>query len=166
MKLLLFSDNHRDRNSVKKLVLKHKDADRIFSLGDSEMKEQELSALNIVGVRGNYPFEPNFPKELTFEYHDVKVYFTHGHYFSVKMGLSRLLNFAVYNHIDIVCFGHTHRALLKEINGVIFINPGALSKRKMFSKNSYAILEITETLIKVDILTLSGERLLKYKKQR
>ncbi|MCK5731609.1 MAG: metallophosphoesterase family protein [Tenericutes bacterium] len=96
----------------------------------------------------------------------MKVYFTHGHYYSVKMGLTRLLNHAVYNHIDIVCFGHTHRALLKEINGVIFINPGALSKQRMYSKNSYAILEITEKIIKVEILSLSGKLILKYNKQR
>lgn len=166
MKLLLFSDNHRDRISVKKMLKKNRDADLIFSLGDSEMKEPELTAMNIVGVKGNYPFEPNFPKDLTFVYHDVKVFFTHGHYFSVKMGLNRLLNYAVYNQIDIVCYGHTHRALLKEISGVLFINPGALTKRGIYSKNSYAVLEITEEIIEVEILSLTGENLYKYKKQR
>ena len=166
MKLLLFSDNHRDRDSVQKMIAKHKDIDQIISLGDSEMKEHELTQLNIYGVRGNYPFEPKFPKDLTFEYAGLKVYYTHGHYYSVKLGLSRLLNYAYYNQINIVCYGHTHRASLKEINDIIFINPGSLSKSKMHDSNSYAILEITEKIIHIEILTLKGKHLFKLTKQR
>lgn len=166
MKLLLFSDNHRDRDSVKEMIALNKDVDQIISLGDSEMRQNELTELNIFGVKGNYPFEPKFPLDLTFEYEGIRVYYTHGHQYSVKLGLSRLLNYAVYNNINIVCFGHTHRAVLKEINDVIFINPGALSKNKMFTNNSYAILKITTKLIDITIKTLSGENVYRLTKHR
>ncbi|XMB72369.1 metallophosphoesterase [Mycoplasmatota bacterium WC30] len=166
MKLLLFSDNHRDREAVNQVLQKNPNLDRYISLGDSEMKESELTKLDIFGVKGNYPYEPKFPKELTFVLEGTKVYLTHGHLFSVKMGLKRLLNYGIYNDINVICFGHTHRPLLKEIQGIIFINPGTLCCRKIPSKCSYALLEITDKNIDVIIKTLEGEVLLKYTKQR
>jgi len=166
MKLLLFSDNHRDRLSVKQVIKMHPNMDRYISLGDSEMKEHELTALNVFGVKGNYPFEPKFPYELTFVFEGLKVFLTHGHHFSVKLGLTKLLNHALYNDINIVCFGHTHKPLLKELRGVIFINPGSLSKNTFGSKNSYCLLEITNSKIDIVIKTLSGNTLMEYKKER
>ncbi len=166
MELLLFSDNHRDRESVKELLQKHPNADRIISLGDSEMKEYELTELNIFGVKGNYPFEPNFPKELTFVFEDAKVYLTHGHHFSVKMGLSRLLHYGLYNEVDIICFGHTHKPLLKEIQGVLMLNPGSLSRRKFNSKASYAVLTIEPKQIKAVIKTLDDKIVFEYNRTR
>ena len=52
MELLLFSDNHKDKESVKEMIQNHPNADRIISLGDSEMKEFELTEMNIFGVKG------------------------------------------------------------------------------------------------------------------
>ncbi len=166
MKLLLFSDNHRDRQSVKDVVKLYPNLDRYISLGDSEMRESELTELNVFGVKGNYPYEPKFPKELTLVLEGAKVFLTHGHLFSVKMGLKRLLNYGLYNDVDIICFGHTHRPLIKEIQGVVFINPGSLCSRKLHNKSSYALLEITKNNINVEIKTLEGKVLLKYTKQR
>jgi putative phosphoesterase len=166
MKLLIFSDNHRDKQSVEKMISLHKDADRIISLGDSEMREHELTNLNVFGVKGNYPFEPKFPNDLIFVFHELKVYFTHGHLYSVKLGLNRLLNYAYYNEINIVCFGHTHTPYLKELNDILFLNPGSLSSFKMHEKNSYAILEIDETSIRCQIKTLKGEIIKEYSKNR
>ena len=166
MKLLLFSDNHRDRLSVKEAIEKHPDMDRYISLGDSEMKEHELTSLNVFGVKGNYPFEPNFPLQLTFVFEGIKMFITHGHHFSVKLGLTKLLNHALYNDVNIVCFGHTHRPLLKEINDVIFINPGSLSRNKFGSQNSYCLLEITKSKIDIVIRSLSGNTLMEYTKER
>lgn len=166
MKLLLFSDNHRDRESVRQVIKKHPNMDRYISLGDSEMKEHELTALNVFGVKGNYPFEPNFPYDLTFAFEGLRVFFTHGHLYYVKMGLTRILNYALYNNINIVCFGHTHKPLIKELRGVIFINPGCFSKHKYGSSHSYCLLEITQSKIKVEIRTLSGKTLMDYVKER
>ena len=125
MKLLIFSDNHRDRSSVNKMLEDNKDSDYIFSLGDSEMPEHELSALNIVGVKGNYPFEPKFSYNLFLNFLGVDVFFTHGHRYNVKLGISRLLEEAKSLNAEIVCFGHTHQAYLRDVSGIIFLNPGS-----------------------------------------
>jgi len=166
MKLLLFSDNHRDKESLEKMIQKHPNIERIISLGDSEMKEHELTNLNVFGVRGNYPTDPRFPKELTLVFEGVKFFLTHGHHYSVKLGLRRLLNHAIYNNIDIACFGHTHRPLLRETKGVILLNPGSLSSYRSGTQNSYAIVDITNKQIEVIITTLNGEILSKYTKKR
>ena len=164
--MLLFSDNHRDRNSIKQIIRKNPKSDLIISLGDSEMRIHELQELNVQGVKGNYPFEPDVPKELNYEFFDLKLYMTHGHHFSVKMGLTRLLNYAIYNEINIVCFGHTHRPLIKEIESVLFINPGSTSRSKMHRDCSYAVLEIDDKEIKAIVKTLSGKILYEYMKLR
>ncbi len=39
MKLLLFSDNHRDKESVKKIIKQNRGLEHYISLGDSEMRE-------------------------------------------------------------------------------------------------------------------------------
>jgi hypothetical protein len=166
MKLLLFSDNHRDRQSLKEVIKKHPDMDRYISLGDSEMKEHELTALNVFGVKGNYPFEPKFPYDLTFVFEGVKTFLTHGHHYSVKLGLTKLLNHALYNEINLVCFGHTHKPLIRELRGILFINPGCLTRTKYGSSSSYCLVEITGTKITAAIKTIYGKTLMKYEKER
>lgn len=166
MKIILFSDNHRDREAVRALIKKHPDMDHYISLGDSEMKEHELTELNIFGVVGNYPFEPKFPPSLTLVFEDLKVFLTHGHHFSVKMGLSRLINHGKYHDIDIICFGHTHTPLIKEIDGLLLINPGALSKVRTMKRYSYAILTLNQEMIDVLILDLDGKTIDHYQRKR
>ncbi|HPJ23816.1 MAG TPA: YfcE family phosphodiesterase [Bacillota bacterium] len=166
MKLLIFSDNHRDREAIREMLDKNPGFIHQISLGDSEMRESELTELNIYGVKGNYPFEPKFPKDMTLDFEGIRVFLTHGHLFSVKLGLSSLLNHCLYNDIQIACFGHTHQAMIKEIEGVLFINPGSLSRTRLFSKASYAILEITEKAIEATIKSLDGDIIYTYQKNR
>lgn len=167
MKLLFFSDNHKDKKSVIKMLNQVVKPDRIFSLGDSEMREDELSELGIVGVKGNYPFEPKFPYDLFFDFDGVKIFFTHGHKYGVKMGISRLMRKSYTLRANIACFGHTHQPYLKDLNGCIYLNPGSLSKPKYGFMASYAIIEITEKQIHIKIIGLNDERVIKkYKKNR
>lgn len=166
MRLLVFSDNHRDKDAVRLMIAQNPGLIHMISLGDSEMREKDLTEMNIYGVKGNYPFEPKFPTELTLEFEGVRVYFTHGHLYGVKMGLSRLLNHALYNEIQMVCFGHTHRAMVRDIQGVIFVNPGSLSRTKLFAKASYALIDIEPKSIQVVIQTLDGDVLETYQKKR
>ena len=58
MRILIFSDNHGDNENIARIINKNQPLDRIVSLGDSEMREEELSQMGIIGVKGNFPFEP------------------------------------------------------------------------------------------------------------
>lgn len=166
MKLILFSDNHRNRESVDQILKRHPDADRFISLGDSEMRESELNERNIIGVKGNYPFEPDFPDSLLFVFDDWKIYFTHGHRLGVKMGLSRLYELARDQDIQVVCFGHTHRAILEEIDDIVFLNPGSLTFPKGFAGSSYAIIYTSIKEIRFEIHDIVDDKILYQLKKR
>ena len=166
MKLLVFSDNHGEREPLIRILKDNPGCDRYISLGDSEMKEAELTQLNVFGVRGNYPTDPHFPLDLTFELNGVKTYITHGHYHAVKFGLNTLLNKCLYNHIELCMYGHTHIANITEYEDVILFNPGALSYRRVGTKQSYALVEITDDFIHVKILNLNGETIKELRKKR
>jgi len=45
---------------------------------------------------------------------------------------------------DIIVFGHFHRAVIREWQGITFINPGAVSGSR--SQPSFAMLELSETV--------------------
>lgn len=156
MKIVVFSDNHRDFSSVDRIISRHPDAERIISLGDSEMSEAELTKRNVFGVSGNYPFEPKFPDQLLFEYEGHRTFITHGHHFYVKTGLYYLTQEALERHCDLAIFGHTHQYLVTEQDGVVLVNPGSTAFPKGTGKKSYALLQIEPKRIKVEIMDLDA----------
>ncbi len=138
------------------------DADRVFSLGDSEMPDHELNDLNIVSVKGNFPFEPRVPYELLFNFEGVNVFLTHGHRYHVKSGLTRLMYRSEELETNITCFGHTHLAYLRDYNGIIYLNPGSLSKPRSGIGASYATVEIDDQKIDIKIIDLETKESIKH----
>ena len=160
MLLIVFSDNHRDRISVEWIKNENPNADRIISLGDSEMKEHELSSMGIIGVKGNYPFEPDFPYELVFEFDDWRFWFTHGHKFFVKSGLRTLLESAQSRRCDVVVFGHTHQAHVTREEGIIFINPGSSSLPRSTRPKTYAVIHTQLASLSVELREVFTNKLI------
>lgn len=160
MKLLVFSDNHKDVISIDKLIAAHTDADRIISLGDSEMSEAALSSRGIFGVRGNYPWEPDFPDEMVFVYEGHRTLLTHGHHYSVKTGLYSLTQRALETDCDLVLFGHTHQYTIVESDNVILLNPGSTMYPKSGGKRTYAVILISEKRIVCDIIDLDTNNII------
>jgi putative phosphoesterase len=53
-----------------------------------------------------------------------------------------LLYHAKEAQADIVCFGHTHRPYVEEIDNILFINPGSLCyPRSKYPEPTYCILD-------------------------
>ena len=74
-----------------------------------------------------------------------KVLLTHGHYYYVNTGIVRLKEEALDRGVDIVMYGHTHRPMLVEEDGLIILNPGSLTyPRQEGRRPSYIIMEIEE----------------------
>ena len=68
---------------------------------------------------------------------------------------------------DIVCFGHTHRAFLEELDDIIFLNPGSLTFPKGFSNETYAIAKTSEKSIQIDVYDMKQDKpILSFKKQK
>lgn len=154
MKLILFSDNHRNRENILEMIKLEPGADRLISLGDSEMTEMELSNLGIIGVRGNYPFEPAFPNELLFDFDGWKILLTHGHLLSVKSGISRIYQYGLSKQADIACFGHTHIPYLEDFGDITLLNPGSIAMPKGRNYPTYAKIMTTLKTFTIEIIDL------------
>ena len=166
MRILIFSDNHGDKENPERIIRINQPLDRIFSLGDSEMKLEKLNSLGVVGVKGNFPFEPKLPLELEFELEGFKFLLVHGHLYNVKLGLNRLLQKGYYGQYDVVCFGHTHRTYLEETSGVILLNPGSLSNWRSRENPTYSLIEINDKVMKITIYNVFGNIIKQIQKHR
>lgn len=159
MKLVVVSDNHRDKEVLTWIQSEYAGADHYIHVGDSEMSEDQLTSLGFYGVRGNYPFEPKFPNDLLLEFAGVKTFITHGHKYGVKLGIYGLVEAAISLNVHLVLYGHTHQPKINEFENILFVNPGsASSQRSMYS--SFAVINIEEQRITIEIIEVYTKRIL------
>lgn len=126
---VILSDTHGNVKGIDKLFSLFGENDYILHLGDG--------CNDIRGVRSAYPekvyacggncdFFSALPEEGEIEIEQVKIFYCHGHKYGVKSDLHALAKEAKRRRCDVALYGHTHRALITEIDGVTLINPGAL----------------------------------------
>lgn len=161
MKIIVFSDSHQDETSIKKMLEYEKNIDKIYCSGDSGLSKEKLQALNIISIKGNYPFAPKLPIEKTLKLGKFKVLLTHGHKYHVKFGLKRLFDKTLKLKVDMVIFGHTHQIYLQANKKFIALNPGALSTRRSYSYPSYARIFIEDKKMVIEIVNLFDFKVVK-----
>lgn len=72
-----------------------------------------------------------------------RVWITHGHNYYVSMGNETIKKVAKQREIDIVMYGHSHKPVVDESDGVIAVNPGSLSYPRQYDrKPSYIMMEL------------------------
>ncbi len=127
--LTVFSDSHGCRRNIQRLLGDFYVSDKIVFLGDGLSDLIELFEFEdkIIKVKGNCDFTLNANKQEFFEVEGVKFLAVHGDGFGVKQSFERLLRYAEQNGVKCVLYGHTHKPLIEEVNGVLLINPGTLS---------------------------------------
>lgn len=125
-----FSDSHGARYNVSRLVGDCEVSDKVVFLGDGLGDLIELFEFDdkIIKVAGNCDFTLSVSKKVVFEVEGVRFLAVHGDLFGVKSSLDRLVQFAKQNECRVVLFGHTHKPVVKEVDGVTLINPGTLSR--------------------------------------
>ena len=132
MKILVLSDSHRDAISCMMAIRKHPEAEYIIHLGDGEDDLDGLSTYTagkkIVRVRGNCSRGSIEPERRIIEIGGKKIYCCHGHIEGVKMGLDKLISYAIAEGCEIALFGHTHRQehLYLSDAGLHLFNPGSV----------------------------------------
>lgn len=150
MKILVVSDTHGDFNSLLRVVKAQPDAEVIVHCGDGDEQVQLLKDTYkdkmIVGVRGNCDWNSFLPSKETLKICGKKIFITHGHLYSAKMGLYKVVCAAREEGADILLYGHTHIAMNTYEDGLYVMNPGSCSGYMA----SYGIIEITEN---GDVLT-------------
>ncbi len=128
--LTVFSDSHNDLFAVKRLTGDFLSSNYIFYLGDGiyDIKDCYFEYPNkFFAVEGNCDGFSLGTSEIITEIDGVKILAVHGHKFLVKSGLDRLVNYAKQKNCRLVLYGHTHRPMVSEIDGITLVNPGTIS---------------------------------------
>lgn len=133
-RVAVFSDSHRDRFSLGRLLDAMGEIDAACFLGDvaSDAAYLRLRLAAMAGkpplyaVRGNNDYASALPDELVCEVGGKRLYLTHGHLCASLLSLSLR---AKERGADAALFGHTHEAMNEYADGVLLLNPGAAGDR-------------------------------------
>jgi putative phosphoesterase len=120
-----------------------KGVDAILHAGDVCVRSvlDDLARIAPVhAVGGNRDLFVRLPRTLRLEFEGVRVGLTHGHgglagyvreklrYYTVGFTTGHYLNQvrAVFTDVEVIVFGHSHRPINEERDGVLLFNPGSL----------------------------------------
>ena len=143
MKIAVVSDTHGAVWRLESLKNIIDECDFLFFLGDGEIDIKRLGGLfkaQIVAVAGNSDFRGFYEKEVVEEVCGVKFLLTHCHAYGVNAGMDRLLSRAKEKECRVALYGHTHRAIVEERDGITVMNPGSLGYPDD-GRPSYGIIE-------------------------
>ena len=147
-KYLVVSDTHGRDDIFFDVLDIEEPLDGIIHCGDFEGSEGKFAlAANcpVYFVSGNNDFFSSLSRELDFELDGHNFFVTHGHHFLVSMDLENIKSEAVARGADVVIFGHTHKPVAKNIDGIYLFNPGSLSyPRQEGRRPSYLLLSIDD----------------------
>ncbi|HIY00855.1 MAG TPA: metallophosphoesterase [Candidatus Blautia faecipullorum] len=145
MKVLVVSDTHGRDEKLEAAVQKEAPVDLLVHCGDVEGREffvEALAECPCCIISGNNDFFSDLPREEEIKIGNRRVLVTHGHYYGVSMDIYGLIDEAKARNCQAVFFGHTHKPLITEKDGIFALNPGSLSfPRQEGRRPSYAIVE-------------------------
>ena len=150
MKIAILSDTH---GLLRPEVLKHlKTADVILHGGDinsPRIVEQMQAFAPLYIVRGNNDREwaEHIPHNLTVTLEGVTFYLVHNKR-DIPAGLSG---------IDVVVFGHSHRAVQEERGGVLWLNPGSCGPRRFHQPITMMMAEAAGGALQTELITILHE---------
>lgn len=145
MRILVISDSHGRVSEIEKAIEKQKEAKNVFFLGDCVRDVEDLPFIypdrNFYIVSGNCDYASMYKSADTVTLAGKKIFFTHGHTYSVKSGIGGLIAKAKSEDIDLVLYGHTHISKTEYVDGVHFVNPGSLCSGRE-GGTGYAVVDI------------------------
>lgn len=144
MRILVISDSHGNAAMALQACDMAGDIDALFHLGDGGEDAEILAHaldVRVIHVAGNCDHGSASPRELLIECEGKKLLLMHGDACGVKSGTGMLEKRAKEAGADAVLFGHTHRATVTDLSGILAVNPGTLMRTAQ--QKSFAILEIT-----------------------
>lgn len=148
MKILIVSDTHGKHEYLEAVLEQEKPLDMLIHLGDAEGCEDYIEVIAecpVEAVAGNNDFFTELPGEREIRIGKYKVLLTHGHYYYVNAGTTRIKREAEDRGIDIAMFGHTHRPVIEQEGDVVVLNPGSISyPRQEGRMPSYIIMDLDE----------------------
>ncbi|HEX2925503.1 MAG TPA: metallophosphoesterase [Ruminiclostridium sp.] len=156
MKILVMSDTHGYLNNARRAIEKNPDIELVIHLGDYCRDVTQLTQLypdkKFEYVYGNSDIGVgSIAAEKTLEIEGRRLFITHGHKYSVKWDLNRIMEKAEVENAQVVLYGHTHVSLVEEVNDCMVLNPGSITESRSNLPESYAILDITKDNIDAEL---------------
>ena len=155
MKILVLSDTHGDLRA-QQMACELVQPDTILHLGDHWGDAQQLRHsfpnCEVYAVAGNCDFAPGAPLRLQLQLEGHCILLMHGHRYGVKASPLRAILAARESEAELLCFGHTHRALCEQQEGLWVLNPGSCSGPQA----SYGIVDTFGGALHCSIQTLGG----------
>ena len=113
----------------------------------------ELAALAPVhAVYGNNDdISLQLPAQLALTFEGLAINVSHGH----EQGSPTPEALARRYRADVIVYGHTHRPLVREIDGRLIVNPGAAGPRRFNLQPSVAILTLENAAARAEIVSLT-----------
>ena len=150
MKLAILSDTH---GLLRPAVLEHlQTADAILHGGDinkQEIVDQLRQYAPVYVVRGNNDkaWAEDIPHHLTVTLGGVTFAMVH----------NRKELPADLTGVDVVVFGHSHKYVQEEKNGVLWLNPGSCGPRRFYQEITMMMAEVEDGSIRVEKIVLPHE---------
>lgn len=147
MRIIAFSDSHRNYHNVQKLFEHtHLTTDIYIFLGDGSDDLENIRMFypdkQILTVAGNCDYRSVDPLMATVEVCGKKILYTHGHMHAVNFGISWLKKLAAENGADVILYGHTHQRRCDYEDGVYYINPGSIGNPRDGLSASFAAIDV------------------------
>lgn len=150
MKLAILSDTH---GLLRPEVLEYlKDVDAILHGGDINKPDiidelRQYAPLYIVRGNNDKEWAEAIPHDLTVTLDGVTFYIVHNKK-EVPADLSG---------VDAVVFGHSHKYLQEEKDGILWLNPGSCGPRRFHQEITMMMAEIADGHIQVTKITIPHE---------
>ena len=152
MKLAILSDTH---GLLRPRVVEHlKTADAILHGGDINkpaIVEQLQQHAPLYIVRGNNDKEwaEDIPHDLTVTLEGIPFFMVHN-----KKEVP-----AALSGVDVVVFGHSHKYVQEEKDGVLWLNPGSCGPRRFHQEITMMMVKIEDGTIQVEKIGIPHETL-------
>ena len=133
--------------------------DRLIHAGDFDSWEtyeefgKRFPTTAVIGNRDTFPACDEVPEWRILEIGGFKIGVTHGFGPPNNLG-PRVRSAWSGGPVDLLVYGHSHRAALEEIKGIRLLNPGSPTDTLFAPRQTYAILTLGDTL-EIDIRDLS-----------
>ena len=159
MKLLVVSDTHipeRVKELPGEILEAAEEADGIIHAGDFT-GEEVLGLFRGIGpplyaVRGNMD-SPEVARalddRLVFELEGVRIGLTHGS--GPPQGLDQRVRQVLPAGLDVMIFGHSHRPMLEDDNGLLVLNPGSAAGGPFSGQRSYGLLFVKDGRVRGEL---------------
>lgn len=151
MKIGVISDTHLtscDKQMDDIFDRYFKDVDLILHAGDLVHADvlDAFRSKNVQAVCGNMDppsLRSILPDKMILALNGFHIGLIHGWGSPVNLE-EKLLN--TVGKVDCLIYGHTHRPVSKEMDGVLFFNPGSATDRRFSSHNTVGIMEINKII--------------------